>query len=61
MNGELVFPCDYEDIIKNILYYCKVMDKYDSYITKQLLPMSEEGSILDNLYNSSSKKKIGQI
>lgn len=55
MNGEDVSPADYEDIIRNILTYSKVMDKYDYYINDELLPNSEEGSILYNIYNNKSK------
>lgn len=57
MNGYYVYPSDYEDIIRNILIYCKVIDKYDYYINDELLPKSEEGSILYNIYNKKSKTR----
>jgi len=57
MHGYDVFPSDYEDIIRNILTYSKVMDKHDYYIKDELLPISVEGSILDNIYNSNKKIK----
>ena len=57
MNGYDVYPSDYEDIIRNILIYCKVIDKYDYYINDELLPKSEEGSILYNIYNKKSKTR----
>ena len=56
MNGEDVYPSDYEEIIKNILTYSKVMDKYDYYINYELLPNSEKGSILYNIYNNSKTR-----
>jgi hypothetical protein len=56
MNGEDVSPADYEDIIRNILTYSKVMDKYDYYINDELLPNSEPGSILYNIYNNSKTR-----
>lgn len=57
MNGYDVYPSDYKDIIRNILIYCKVIDKYDYYINDELLPKSEEGSILYNIYNKKSKTR----
>lgn len=55
MNGQDVTPIDYEDIITNILTYCKRIDKYDYYINDELLPKSESGSVLDNIYNNKNK------
>lgn len=57
MDGHDVSPIDYEDIIRNILTYSKIIDKYNYYINEELLPISEKGSILDNIYNSKNKKR----
>ena len=57
MNGYDVSPSDYEEIIKNILTYSKVMNKYDYYINDELLPNSETGSILYKIYNNKNKTR----
>ena len=57
MNGYDVSISEYEEIIRNILTYSKAMDKYDYYITDELLPKSEQGSILYNIYNSKKKNR----
>ena len=56
MSGEDVSPSDYEEIIKNILTYSKVKDKYDYYINDELLPNSKPGCILYNIYNNSKTR-----
>ena len=57
MNGYDVSLSDYEEIIRNILTYSKGIDKYNYYINDELLPKSEDGSILYNIYNSKSKTR----
>ena len=57
MHGYDVPPNDYEEIIRNILTYSKINDKNYYYINEELLPISEEGSILYNIYNKKSKTR----
>ncbi len=57
MRGKDIPPSEYEYIIRNILTYSKGIDKYDYYINYELLPKSEEGSILDKIYNNKSKTR----
>ena len=57
MNGEVITPNEYEEIIKNIITYFKDIDKYESFIKEDLLSISEEDSILDKMYNNRSKNR----
>ena len=57
MNGYDVSPGDYEEIIRNILTYSKVIDKYNYYINEELIPISEKGSTLYNIYNNKIKTR----
>lgn len=52
---EVITISEYEEIIRNIITYFKGMDTYESFIEDSLLPISEEGSILDKIYNKKSK------
>lgn len=52
---EVITISEYEEIIRNIITYFKGMETYESFIVDSLLPISEEGSILDKIYNKKSK------